>query len=146
MTDQKLSSSATGSREPVGPWATGLAIFAAIVLMMSGAFGALEGFVAIVRDDFYVVTPHYLFGYDTTAWGWVHLLVGVVVAAAGFAIVAGYLWARIVGVIVAVLSALVNFLYIPYYPLWSMLIIALDVLVIWALCRYDREAADPDRY
>jgi hypothetical protein len=124
-----------GSRvrqDPPG-WAMGFIVFAAVMMMMTGAFQALAGLIAIFENEFYVATRNYLFQFDATSWGWIHLIVGVIVALAGFALLSGATWARVVGITLAVLSAIANFLFIPYYPFWSLLIIALDVFVIWAL-------------
>ena len=89
----------------------------------------------------YVTTPQYVYSFDITGWGWIHLILGAVVAAAGVGVVRGATWAVVVGITLASLSALVNFAFIPYYPVWSILIIALDVAIIWALATYRREAA-----
>jgi hypothetical protein len=127
-----------GSRvreEPPG-WAVGFITFAAVMMMMTGAFQALAGLVAIFENEFYVATRNYLFEFDVTAWGWIHLILGVIVALAGFGLLSGATWARVVGITLAALSAIANFLFIPYYPFWSLLIIALDVFVIWALAVY----------
>ena len=123
------------------PWAAGWATFAAIMLMMVGFYHAFAGLVAIVNDTFYVVGQEWIFEFDTTVWGWVHLIGGVIVVASGFGIFTGNVAARTVGVIAAVISALVNFAWLPYYPLWSMLMIALDVAVIWALTVHGRDLA-----
>jgi hypothetical protein len=100
----------------------------------------LAGIAALVHDDIYVSTPEYIYSFDLTGWGWVQLLLGILVGGAGFAIVKGQTWARIVGIALACLSLIANFLLIPYYPLWSLTIIALDIVVIWALATYRREA------
>ena len=113
--------------------AIGAAMFAGSIMIMIGVFGALSGLAGILRDDFYVAAPHDLYKFDTTAWGWVHLIVGIVVVFAGYGIFSGAVWARTVGVIMAMISAITTFMFIPYYPFWSILIIALDVWVIWAL-------------
>jgi hypothetical protein len=123
-------------------WASGFVVFAAIMLIMTGTFQALNGLVAIFEDQFYVVTPNYLFEFDVTAWGWIHLIVGIIVAIAGVFVLQGSTWAIIVGITVAVISAIQNFMYIPYYPVWSLLIIAFDVIVIWALVVHGREIAE----
>lgn len=123
------------------PWAGGLSTFAGILMIIAGVFGAIEGLVALFRNEVYVAGPRYVFAFDLTSWGWIHLIVGIVVAAAGVAVMSGRLWGRMVGITIAVLSMLANFLFIPYYPVWSLLIIALNVFVIWALCVYNREAA-----
>ena len=142
MSDQMSASGTRSSSEQVSGWAAGWALFAGIMMVMIGTFDAIEGLVALFNDKFYVVTPHYVFEADVTTWGWVHLLVGVLVGVAGFFVFSGQLWARIVGIVAAVVSAIANFLYIPYYPLWSLLIIAMDVAVIWALCKYSRTVAE----
>ena len=129
-------------REDVSGWAVGFTVFAAIMMLMAGAWQALAGLVAIFENEFYVQTRNYLFQFDATTWGWIHLLVGVVVGLAGLGLLAGQTWARVVGITLAVLSAIANFLFIPYYPFWSMLIIAVDVVVIWALAAHGRELKD----
>ncbi len=113
--------------------ATGFITFAGVLMIMTGGFQALVGLVAVLQDDFYVMTENYIFDIDPTAWGWIHMIVGVVVVLAGFGILAGQTWGRVVGVVLALVSAITNFAFIPYYPFWSILIIALDVFVIWAL-------------
>ncbi len=127
--------------EKAPKWAMGIAVFAAVMLIIIGVFHALNGLSAIIDDKFYVVTQNYLYSIDVTTWGWIHLIFGIIVAAAGIYLLRGSFWAVIVGIIVAVLSAILNFLFIPYYPFWSLLIIALDVVVIWALAMHGRELA-----
>jgi hypothetical protein len=116
-------------------------VFAATMMIMAGVFQGLAGLIAVFNDEFYAATRNYLFKFDATTWGWIHLVLGIVVALAGFSLLSGALWARAVGITLAVLSAIANFLFIPYYPFWSLLIIALDVFVIWALASFSREAA-----
>lgn len=127
--------------EKSSTWATGFVVFAAVMLIIIGAFHALNGLSAIIDDQFYVVTVNYLYSIDVTTWGWIHLIAGIVVALAGIYLLRGSLWAVIVGIIVAAISAILNFVFIPYYPFWSLLIIALDVVVIWALATHGREMA-----
>jgi len=119
----------------------GMTTFAGVMLIISGAFNVIEGLVALFRNEVYVVGREYVFAFDLTAWGWTHLIVGAVVAAAGFAVLSGQVWGRSVGVGIAVLSMLANFLFIPYYPVWSLLIIALNFFVIWALIAYRRDSS-----
>ena len=118
----------------------GMVYFAAIMMIVIGVFGAIEGLAAIIKNEFFVVTPNYFITVDASAWGWIHLLLGIIVALAGFALMGGATWARVVGMAVAGLSLLANFLFIPHYPVWSILIIALDVLIIWALVTYPSRA------
>src|SRR5215211_4980769 len=117
----------------VNPWAAGLSVFAAVMLMSVGALQFLQGLAAIINDEQFVVARGYAFKIDTTAWGWIHLLLGIVLAVVGYFVLTAAPWARGVGIAIAALSLLANFLFIPYYPLWSMLLIALDVAVMWAL-------------
>ena len=119
------------------PWASGLSTFAGVIMITLGVFQALEGLAALFTNEIYVATPNFVFQVDVSAWGWIHLLLGVLVAVSGFFVLQGAVWARSVGIGLAVLSALANFLFIPYYPIWSLLIIALDVAVIWALTVHD---------
>jgi hypothetical protein len=123
----------TGPR-PSG-WAIGGLTFASTMMVLIGIFQAFAGLGAIIDDDFFVVTKNYAFDLDVTAWGWIHLILGIVVACAGFALWAGKTWAVITALFLAMLSALANFFFIPYYPFWSILVIALNVWVIWALTR-----------
>ena len=102
------------------------------MMIMVGVFQALQGLVAIFENEFYVATRNYLFQFDATTWGWIHLLLGLLMAFAGWGLFSGRTWARTVAIILAVLSAIANFAFIPYYPFWSLLIITLDIFVIWA--------------
>jgi tetrahydromethanopterin S-methyltransferase subunit F len=126
-------------REDVSGWAVGFTVFAAVMMIMAGVWQALAGLIAIFENEFYVPTRNYLFEFDVTAWGWIHLIIGVLVAFAGWGLLSGQTWARVVGITLAVLSAISNFLFIPYYPFWSILIIAVDILVIWALVAHGRQ-------
>jgi hypothetical protein len=121
--------------EPVSGWATGGVIFAASMLVLAGAFSLIAGLVAIFDDEFYVVARGYTFNLDTTAWGWIHLILGALLLLVAWALYARQTWAGITALVLAVLSAIDNFFFIPYYPFWSLLVIALDVWVIWALTR-----------
>ncbi len=126
---------------PPNSTAVGLTVFAGVMMIMLGVFQALQGIVALFNDTFYVVGQKWTFSFDITAWGWIHLIVGVLVVVAGFFVFQGAVWARAVGIGVAVISAVLNFMWLPYYPLWSLLIIALDVFVIWALAAHGRDIA-----
>jgi hypothetical protein len=127
--------------EEASGWAVGFILFAGIMMVMAGFFQAFSGLVALFENEFFVATRNYLFQFDATSWGWIHLLLGIVVAAAGFAVMAGRTWGRVVGITLAMLSALANFAFIPYYPFWAITIIALDIFVIWALAAHGGEIA-----
>jgi hypothetical protein len=120
--------------QPSG-WVIGGITFASTMMVLIGIFQAFAGLGAIIDDKFFVVTNNYAFDLDTTAWGWVHLILGIVVACAGFALWAGKTWAVVTAIFLAMLSALANFFFVPYYPFWALLIIALNAWVIWALTR-----------
>lgn len=125
----------TGPRaaaEPSG-WAIGWTVFAAILMTVQGGWWIMAGLVALFNDTFYVTTEDYIFRFDVTTWGWIHLLVGIVVLAAGLALFAGATWARVVGVLIAGLAMLVAFAWLPWYPLWALLFITASIGVIWAL-------------
>jgi hypothetical protein len=128
-------------REPVSGWTVGFVYFAGAMMILIGTFHAIAGLAAIFEDEFFVVGRNYLYDVDVTAWGWIHLIGGIIVIAAGIGVYSGAAWARTVGVILAGLSAIGSFFYIPYYPVWAVLIIALDVMVILALTAFTREAA-----
>jgi hypothetical protein len=147
VTDEAAAAQYRSARraEEASGWAVGLILFAGIMMVMAGCFQAFAGLVALFENEFYVATRNYLFQFDATTWGWIHLIGGLVVAFAGFAVMAGRTWGRVVGITLAVLSALVNFAFIPYYPFWSLTVIALDVFVIWALAVHGRDVAT-DRY
>jgi hypothetical protein len=130
--------SADGQAEP-SSWARGFITFAGVMMIIAGAFQALAGVVALFENEFYVATRNYLLQFDATTWGWIHLLLGLVVLFAGFAVLSGQVWGRTIGVILVALSALANFAFIPYYPFWSLIIIALDVFIIWALTVHGRD-------
>jgi hypothetical protein len=123
--------------ESPGPsgWAIGGITFAGVMMILIGAFQGIAGLVAIIDDDFYVFGRNYTFDIDTTAWGWIHLLLGALVLLAGISLFRGATWAAAVAVVLAVISAIANFFFIPYYPFWSLLMIAMAIWVIWSLSR-----------
>jgi hypothetical protein len=126
----------TGRDESTGSaWATGGVVFAATMMIMIGLFQVFQGLAAIIEDEFFLVLPNYAFDIDITGWGWIHLILGVLVTLAGFYLSAGSRVAGAVAIALAGLAALANFFFIPYYPFWSLLIIALAVFVIWAVAR-----------
>ena len=137
MTEQTRSDRSTG-RKPSG-WAVGFIVFGGVMMIMAGGFQALAGLVAVLENDFYLTTPNYVFEFDVTTWGWIHLLLGLVVAFAGFAVLSGQTWGRVIGIILAVLSAMANFAFIPYYPFWAITIVVLNIFVIWALAAHGRD-------
>jgi predicted Na+-dependent transporter len=120
---------------PVSGWALGGVTFAASMLGLVGIFQIIAGLAAIIDDDFYVVAQNYTFDIDTSAWGWIHLLIGLIMLGVCVGLIRGQMWAGMTAIFLASLSAVANFFFIPYYPFWSILLIALDVWVIWSLTR-----------
>jgi hypothetical protein len=127
------------STQTVSPWAHGIAVFAGVVMIVGGAFQALEGLAGIVRDKWLVVLPQYIYAFDLTLWGWIHLLVGLALLVIGIFLLRGQTWARVAGMVAAAISAILNFVWLPYSPWWALMIIAIDILVIWALASYLRQ-------
>jgi hypothetical protein len=122
----------TEGRGPSGA-ALGLTIMAAVFMMITGVFGFFEGLAAIIRGSFFVVLPNYAYSLSATGWGWLHMILGALVFLTGAALFTDKLWARMTGVVLVAFSALANFVFLPYYPVWAIVIIALDIFVIWAL-------------
>jgi hypothetical protein len=129
------------SERPSG-FAVGWTVFAAFMMVMIGIFHVINGLAAIMKDQFFVVSQEYVFKFDSTTWGWIHLLVGILVLLAGFGLFSGAVWARTVGVIMAMVSAVAGFLWLPYYPVWGIVFIAIAMSVIWALTVHGRDIAE----
>ena len=127
------------SEQNPSAWAVGWAGFAAFMLFIAGTLQFLAGLSALLNDEYYVVGEEYTFKFDTTAWGWIHLLIGIVVFCCGLGILKGHVLGRIVGVFAASVSLLANFLWLPYQPVWSSVIIAICIAVIWALTAHGRD-------
>ncbi len=128
-------------RETSG-WAVGWTAFAAVMMMIMGMFHGIAGFVGVIQNDLYVVGSEYVFQFDTTTWGWIHMGLGLLVFLAGLALLNGATWARVIGVILAVVSMVANFAWLPYYPFWSIVIIATCAFVIWALTAHGHDIVD----
>jgi hypothetical protein len=123
-------------------WAVGYTYFAAMMMVFLGSFHALAGLTGIIRDEAFVVTKDYIVQLDTTQWGWIHLIVGLIVLFAGFGLLSGAVWARTVGVIMAFVSGLVAFVWLPLYPVWGIILITLSIGVIWALTAHGRDVVE----
>lgn len=115
-------------------WAEGLTAFAAVMLMIAGVLDLLRGIMAIAQDDVFVTTGNYVFAFDLTGWGWVHLILGAVAVIVSLGLFQTAMWARVAGVAIAGLIIIANFLSLPYSPVWSIVMIAFSAFVIWALC------------
>jgi hypothetical protein len=123
------------SERPISGWAVGGIVFAATMMLVVGTFQIIAGLVALFDDEFYVVGREYTFKFDVTAWGWIHLILGALLVLGGWALFARRAWAGVFAIVLAGFSAIASFLFIPYYPFWSIVVIALDIWVIWALTR-----------
>ena len=122
-----------GRKAQRNPMAVGISVFAAAMLMMSGLAEALNGVAALINDEFLVRVGGYIYAFDSTTWGWIHLLLGAAFVAVGVFILMGKPWAYLVGIVLAVLNGLLNFLWLPISPIWAVILIAINVLIIWAL-------------
>jgi hypothetical protein len=112
-------------------------VFAAMLMVLAGLFQFFQGIASVAHDHLLIVRSGYTYRLDTTAWGWIHMILGVLIAVVGFGVLSAVKWARTIGIALAGLQALSSFFFIPYYPWWALTIIALDVLVIWALASGD---------
>jgi hypothetical protein len=128
-----MSMDRTGMKPETSGWAAGWITFAGIAMIMIGVFHAIAGLAEVFDSNSFVLTQEYVLKLNASAWGWIHLIGGIIVIFAGFGVFRGAVWARTVGVIIAMLSAIANFAWLPYVPFWSILMIFIDVSIIWGL-------------
>ncbi|MER7931920.1 hypothetical protein AB0D30_01280 [Streptomyces sp. NPDC048409] len=127
---------------PNSGWATGGVVFAGVLLLMNGIFAILQGISAIATDDVYTRIHNYVYKINLTGWGWILVILGALGVIAGAALLKGAPgWARGVGIFLAALSMVAQFLFLPYAPLWALIMIGIDFFVIWALALYRPEHA-----
>ncbi|MGY2009730.1 DUF7144 family membrane protein [Nocardia gipuzkoensis] len=119
--------------------AAGTSIGAAIILITVGLLQLFQGISAVAEDEVFVTGVEYVYKFDFTTWGWIHIVLGALLMVIGFALFTGAGWARVSAIVIAAISILANFLWLPYYPWWSILIIALDIVVIWAVATWRPE-------
>lgn len=117
-------------------WAAGGTTFAGVLMIVTGVFGIIEGIVAIAKDEVYTHIGNYVFKFDLTTWGWIHLIVGILVVGAGAAILKDLEAGRIAGIVLTCLYVIAHFMWLPYQPFWSIIAIGIGVFIIWALCTY----------
>jgi hypothetical protein len=127
------SGAAVRSSEKTGI-GSGWLVFAGVLMIFGGLMMLFAGIAAIANDDVFLATRNYVYQFDLTGWGWIHLILGVIITLAGAALFQGATWARVVGVALAGLAMLANFLWLPYAPFWAIVLIAINGFVIWALC------------
>jgi hypothetical protein len=125
-------------QQPSG-WAIGWTAFAGITMIIMGGWWLISGLVALFNSEFFVVTQNWIFQFDISTWGWIHLIIGIIVLLAGFGLFSGQVWARTVGVIIAVIATFVAFAWLPYYPIWAILYIVASIAIIWALTVHGRD-------
>jgi hypothetical protein len=120
-------------------WAMGFITFAGVLMMVTGTIWFFQGLAAVLDDDFYTIAAEYAFDLDVSTWGWIHMIGGIILGIAGIFLFTGNLAARLLAIFVASVSIILNFLYVPYYPVWSLLIIAMNIGVIWALIAHGHD-------
>ncbi|MCP3819394.1 hypothetical protein NLX86_15155 [Streptomyces sp. A3M-1-3] len=116
-----------------GGWAAGGTLFAGVLLLVTGLMSIIEGIAGIAEDDVYTRIGDYVFSFDLTAWGWIHLIVGIVAAFTGWGILKGAEWARLTGIALAALNIVLQFMFLPYQPVWAVFSMGISAFVIWAL-------------
>lgn len=120
----------------------GWGFFAGFMMIIMGVLQSIAGLTALLNDEWLVVTEQRLLVFNFATWGWIHLLVGLVVLAAGFSVLHGAVWARTVGVVLAAISLVANLAYVNTYPIWSIAVVVIDVLIIYALTVRGNELRD----
>lgn len=115
------------------------AVFAAILMFVGGVMNSLQGLAGIIKNTFYVISPNYWVTFSTTTWGWIHLAIGVVLLLAGVTVLTGATWARWLGIVIASIAAVGNFMFIPIQPFWALALLALDIWVVYSLVVHKRE-------
>ncbi|WP_086827661.1 hypothetical protein [Streptomyces sp. NRRL B-24572] len=116
-------------------WATGGTLFGGVVLSILGVLGIFQGIAAVAEDDVYARVGDYVFKFDLTAWGWIHIVLGILAFIVGLGLLKGANWARGAGIFIAALTILANFMWLPYTPGWAVVLIGVGVFIIWALCK-----------
>jgi hypothetical protein len=127
--------------QPSG-WAIGWTAFAGVLMVMLGVWWIVAGIVAIADDDFFVIAQEWVFKFSTTTWGWIHLGLGIVILLSGIGLFTANVWARTVGVVLALIAGLVAFAWLPWYPVWAIIFIAAAVAVIWALTAHGHDIVE----
>ncbi|MEO9329623.1 DUF7144 family membrane protein [Gordonia aurantiaca] len=134
-TDKQIDSSAKQG------FAFGISIVAAALLFVAGLVSIFQGIAALANDEILVVGANYIFEFDLTAWGWIHLILGIIGVLIAGGLAFGADWARVAAIVIASLSIIAQFLWLPYYPAWAILIIVLDLIVIWAVSTWNPNSA-----
>ena len=130
-------------REPESLWAFGWTGAAAVLMIFAGAMGIVEGIAATARDRIFIVSPTYSYSWTLTGWGWLQFSLGVLVLIAGLSVMSGAVWARTVGVVLAGFELIVNFMWLPFAPIWSLVLLTINGFIIWGLCAPRHEVWTP---
>ncbi|MFF1507112.1 hypothetical protein [Streptomyces sp. NPDC058326] len=125
-----------------GAWAAGGTLFAGVLMLVTGLMDVFQGIAGIAKDDIYTRVGDYVFKFNLTTWGWIHLILGVIIAIAGYGILKGAEWGRVAGIALVSLNILFQFLFLPYHPWWALFSMAISVFVIWALATDDAYGRD----
>ncbi|WP_456152132.1 DUF7144 family membrane protein [Kitasatospora acidiphila] len=141
-----VSMSPGGAETYRKPFATGWTMFAGCLMIFGGLMAVFEGISAIANHTRYVITGNYVYSFNVTGWGWFHLILGILIMLAGVALFTGAVWARVIGVVVVGFNMVVNFLWLPYYPVWAIVLIGVDVFIIWALTAGTHRVEPPREY
>ncbi|MEU9293684.1 hypothetical protein [Streptomyces sp. NPDC048266] len=140
-----MSQNTAPHRKPTsssGAWAAGGTLFAGVLMLITGFVDILQGITGIAKDDVYTRVGDYVFKFNLTTWGWIHLILGVILVIVGAGILKGAEWGRISGIALASLNVLLHFLFLPYQPWWALFSMAVSIFVIWALASNDAYGRD----
>ena len=121
---------------------TGWVVFAGVMMIMGGILWAIVGLVALFSSGWVVFGKEGALWIDVTGWGWIHLILGLLMTLAGFLVIQGNMFGRTVAVILAMLSIVINFVWLPVYPIWSIVIITIDIFILYAVMVHGRELKD----
>ncbi|NDK89598.1 hypothetical protein GYA93_08410 [Gordonia desulfuricans] len=121
-------------------FAVGISIVAAALLFVAGIVAIFQGISAVNNDNLLVFTEDYIFEFNLTSWGWIHIVLGIIAVIVAGGLVVGSDWGRVAAILIASLSIIAQFLWLPYYPVWAIIIIILDIIVIWAVASWKPRA------
>ena len=129
--------------QPATGW-VGWIFFAAIFMVMIGGINAIQGLAALFRDESYWVTlDGSVLTFDVTAWGWIHLIFGILLVVVGVMLMQGSTFARVIAIVLVSLNLIAQFSWSTLYPFWALIAIALNVLIIYALVMHGGELKNP---
>ncbi|MFN8128309.1 MAG: hypothetical protein U0R28_05885 [Candidatus Nanopelagicales bacterium] len=132
-----MDSNTRAGSEPTG-W-TGWVVFAGVMMIIAGALWALQGLIAVIKGDLVIFGTEGALFLNVTGWGWVHMILGLLLLLCGFLVMQGNMFGRTIAVLLAIVSIIVNFIWLPVYPVWAIVIITLDVFIIYAVTVHGRE-------